>query len=53
MDSEANSADPFVVQVFWASALLAICSAALAPIPILLYFFGAKLRSFSRYVPQA
>ena len=41
------------VQVFWASNLLGFCALALLPIPILFYFYGARIRSYSKYVPQA
>ncbi|ERF72994.1 hypothetical protein EPUS_08851 [Endocarpon pusillum Z07020] len=38
--------------VFWASSFLGIFAVLFVPIPILFYFYGAKIRSFSKYVPQ-
>lgn len=36
----------------WASSVLAFIAVALFPVPILFYKFGAKIRTFSRYVPM-
>ena len=35
----------------WATSTLAFISVAAVPVPILFYKFGAKIRSFSKYVP--
>ncbi|KAF2456447.1 MFS multidrug transporter [Lineolata rhizophorae] len=35
--------------VAWATSLLGFLSAALAPVPVLFYIYGAKIRSWSRY----
>ena len=35
----------------WATSVLAFISLALIPVPILFYRFGAKIRTFSKYVP--
>lgn len=36
----------------WASSLLAFLTAAMVPIPILFYIYGARIRSFSRFNPR-
>lgn len=38
--------------VNWASSLLGFLTAAMIPIPILFYVYGAKLRSMSRFNPR-
>jgi DHA1 family multidrug resistance protein-like MFS transporter len=48
----------FAVQMYhtlgvnWASSLLGFLTAAMVPIPILFFFYGAKLRAMSRYKPK-
>lgn len=48
----------FAVQMYhklgvnWASSLLGFLTAAMVPIPILFFFYGAKLRAMSRYKPR-
>ena len=38
--------------VAWATSLLAFLSTAMVPIPLLFYFYGAKIRARSRYNPR-
>ena len=35
----------------WATSVLGFASLALIPVPILFFKFGAKIRTFSKYVP--
>ncbi|KAL1982034.1 hypothetical protein VTN96DRAFT_1804 [Rasamsonia emersonii] len=48
----------FAVQMYhklgvnWASSLLGFLTAAMVPIPILFFFYGAKIRAMSRYKPK-
>lgn len=42
----------FLGQVMWATSFLGLFAVSFAPIPMLFYFYGARIRSFSRYVPQ-
>ncbi|KAL1965737.1 hypothetical protein VTN77DRAFT_5237 [Rasamsonia byssochlamydoides] len=48
----------FAVQMYhklgvnWASSLLGFLTAAMVPIPILFFFYGAKLRAMSRFKPR-
>jgi hypothetical protein len=48
----------FATQMFhklgvnWASSLLGFLTAAMVPIPVLYFFYGAKLRSMSKFKPQ-
>ena len=35
----------------WATSTLAFISVALVPVPVLFYKFGARIRSWSKYVP--
>jgi hypothetical protein len=37
--------------VQWATSVLAFVSTALIPVPIIFYFFGARIRSWSKFVP--
>ncbi|KAF2015544.1 MFS general substrate transporter [Aaosphaeria arxii CBS 175.79] len=39
--------------VNWATSLLAFLTAALFPVPILFYIYGAKIRKLSKYSPTA
>lgn len=36
----------------WATSLLAFLCVALIPVPIVFYIYGAKIRSWSKFVPQ-
>lgn len=38
--------------VDWASSLLGFLSIVMVPIPIVFYFFGAKIRGLSRFTPK-
>lgn len=38
--------------VQWATATLAFICVGLAPIPVLFYIFGPKIRSWSKYAPS-
>lgn len=48
----------FAVQMYhklgvdWASSLLGFLTIAMIPIPILFYFYGAKIRAMSKYTPK-
>lgn len=48
----------FAVQMYhklgvdWASSLLGFLSIAMIPIPILFYFYGAKIRAMSKFTPK-
>lgn len=48
----------FAVQMFhklgvnWAASLLGFITVTMVPIPFGFYFYGAKLRSFSRFKPK-
>ena len=48
----------FAVQMYhklgvaWASSLLGFLSVAMIPIPILFYFYGAKIRAMSKFTPK-
>lgn len=37
--------------VNWATSLLGFLTAALFPVPILFYLYGAKIRKMSKYTP--
>ncbi|KAK4697093.1 hypothetical protein P7C71_g944, partial [Lecanoromycetidae sp. Uapishka_2] len=39
-------------KVMWASNLLGLFAVLFFPVPILFYYYGAKIRSFSKYVPR-
>lgn len=36
----------------WAMSLLGFLTAALAPVPILFYIYGEKIRKLSKYTPK-
>ena len=38
--------------VSWASSLLGFLSVAMIPIPVVFYFYGAKIRALSRFTPK-
>ncbi|KAL4812714.1 major facilitator superfamily domain-containing protein [Aspergillus spinulosporus] len=38
--------------VNWATSLLGFLSVAMIPIPVIFYFYGAKLRALSRFTPK-
>ncbi|KAF2144207.1 uncharacterized protein K452DRAFT_223480 [Aplosporella prunicola CBS 121167] len=38
--------------VAWATSLLAFINVAMFPVPILFYFYGARIRKLSKYSPQ-
>lgn len=38
--------------VEWASSLLGFLTAAMIPIPVLFFFYGAKIRAMSKYTPK-
>jgi DHA1 family multidrug resistance protein-like MFS transporter len=48
----------FAVQMFhklgvdWAASLLGFLSAAMIPIPVIFFFYGAKIRAMSRFTPK-
>jgi DHA1 family multidrug resistance protein-like MFS transporter len=48
----------FAVQMYhrlgvaWASSLLGFLSVAMIPIPVLFFFYGAKIRAMSKYTPK-
>ncbi|KAI9734518.1 MAG: Citrinin biosynthesis cluster MFS transporter mrr1 [Cirrosporium novae-zelandiae] len=39
--------------IAWATSLLAFLCTAMAPVPVLFYFYGKKIRAMSRYSPTA
>jgi hypothetical protein len=48
----------FAVQMFhklgvqWAGSLLGFLTAAMIPVPLLFYYYGARIRALSRYSPK-
>lgn len=40
------------MQVELASSILGLCGVFFAPIPVLFHRYGARIRKFSKYVPQ-
>ena len=38
--------------VNWATSLLGFISVAMVPIPVIFYFYGARIRALSRFVPK-
>ncbi|KAL8988973.1 MAG: hypothetical protein Q9169_008464, partial [Polycauliona sp. 2 TL-2023] len=40
------------LHVFWASTLLGCCALLLAPIPVVFYFYGARIRAAGKYVAK-
>lgn len=41
----------YLSQVFWASSIVGVMALVFAPVPVLFYFYGEKVRSLSKYVP--